>query len=52
MSYRSYNLGVKYYRFEPSSYKYIGIRKFKYVTKTQFLYEELDKDKYAAYIDI
>ena len=52
MSFRSCNLRVKYYRFKPSGYKVIGIRKYEFVTKTQFLYEELAKDKYTAYIDI
>ena len=52
ITFRSYNLRVKYYRFKPSGYKVIGIRKYEFVTKTQFLYEELAKDKYTAYIDI
>ena len=31
------NLRWKYLRFNPSGYKDIGIRKFEFVTKTQFL---------------
>ena len=37
-SVRSYNLSLKYQRFHPSDCKDIGIRKFLFVAKTQFLY--------------
>ena len=36
-SVRSKNLSLKYQSFSPSSCKDIGIRKFEFVTKTQFL---------------
>jgi len=41
ISVRLNNLGLKNYRFTPVSYKDIGIRKYKIVTKTQFLLETL-----------
>ena len=37
---RSNNLSLKYQTFTPSGCKDIGIRKFEFVAKTQFLYEE------------
>ena len=33
------NLSLKYQKFTPSGCKNIGIRKLKFVTKTQFLYK-------------
>jgi len=36
---RSNNLSLKYQRFTPSDREGIGIRKFEFVAKTQFLYE-------------
>ena len=37
ISVRSNHLSLKYQRFTPSGYKDIGIRKFKFAAKTQFL---------------
>ena len=34
---KSNNLSFKYQKFEPSGCKEIGIRKFEFVAKTQFL---------------
>ena len=39
----SNNLILKDQRFPPSGYKDIGIRKFKFVAKTQFLLKVIDK---------
>ena len=36
-SVRSNNLSLKYQRFTPSDWKDIGIRKFDFVAKTQFI---------------
>ena len=36
-SVRSIKLSLKYHRFTPSGLKAIGIEKFEFVTKTQFL---------------
>ena len=32
---------LKYHRFTPLGFKVIGIQKFEFVTKTQFLYQEV-----------
>ena len=37
-SVRSIKLSLKYHRFTPSGFKVIGIEKFEFVTKTQFLF--------------
>ena len=37
ISVRSNNLILKYQRFTPSGFKYIGLRTFKFVANTQFL---------------
>ena len=46
-SVRSNHLSLKYQRFTPSGYKDIGIRKFEFVAKTQFLL----KLKYVGFYD-
>ena len=37
---RSNDLILKYQRFKSSGCKYIGIRNFEFMTKTQFLYQQ------------
>ena len=46
ISVRSNHISLKYQRFTPSGCKNIGIRKFKFVAKTQFLYP-----KWTSYED-
>ena len=38
---RSNNLSLKYQRLETSGCKNIGVRKFEFVAKTQFLYGDI-----------
>ena len=40
-------LGLKYQRFKPFGCTDIGIRKFKFAAKTQFLYKEIALDLFV-----
>ena len=47
---RSNSLSLKYQRFTPSGCKDIGVRKCKFVAKTQFLYQTFNKNILIAII--
>ena len=46
---RSNNQSLKYQRFTPSGWKDLEIRKFEFVAKTQFLYQEGSKLKFHGF---